>query len=142
MSDGFRVDLSGLHDFSARLRNNLDGDLWPEGDAIGPVFQAGVPFGFRSGSAAVQKAAVDYHERLGEILQLMDAFLHNSEVMVQTAQMVLTRYRDADELAHLDLRTVISASSEAVTAGEPSAAVARHEAADETNYRPDHGVRS
>ena len=142
MSNGFRVDLSGLHDFSARLRNNLDGDLWPEGDAIGPIFQAGVPFGFRSASPAVQQAAVDYHERLGEILQLMDAFLHNSEVMVQTAQTVLTRYRDADDLAHLDLRAVISASSEAVTAGEPFASEARHEAADETNYRPDHGVRS
>jgi hypothetical protein len=142
MSNGFRVDLSGLHDFSARLRANLDGDLLPEGDAIGPIFQAGVPFGFRSGSPSVQKAATDYHERLAEILRLMDAFLHNSEVMVQTAQTVLTRYQDADDLAHLDLRSVISASSEAVTAGEPLAASQRHSAADETNFRPDHGVRS
>jgi hypothetical protein len=142
MSNGFRVDLSGLDDFRARLRANLDGDLWPEGDAIGPVFQAGVPFGFRSASGAVQKAATDYHERLAEILRLMDAFLHNSEVMVQTAQAVLTRYRDADDLAHLDLRSVISASSEAVAAGEPSAAELRRDALDETNYRPDHGVRS
>lgn len=139
MSKGFRVDLSGLHDFSARLRENLDWDLWPEGDAIGPVFQAGVPFGQRSGSAAVQQAAGDYHQRLGEILSLMDAFLHNSEVMVQTAQTVLTRYRDADDLAQLDLRTVISASSDAVTADEPAAALARRET---PNYRPDHGVRS
>jgi hypothetical protein len=142
MSDGFRVDLSGLHDFSARLRENLDWDLWPEGDAIGPIFQAGVPFGVRSASAAVQTAAGDYHQRLGEILRLMDAFLHNSEVMVQTAQTVLAHYRDADELAHLDLRTVISASSEAVTAGEPLAADVRREALDDTNFRPDHGARS
>jgi hypothetical protein len=139
MSSGFLVDLSGLHDIRARLRKNLDGDLWPEGDAIGPVFQAGVPFGFRSGSPVVQQAAGDYHARLGEILGLMDAFLHNSEVMVQTAQTVLTRYQDADDLAQLDLRTVISASSEAVTAGEPAAEAGRYE---EPNYRPDHGVKS
>jgi hypothetical protein len=142
MSSGFRVDLSGLHDFSARLRENLDGDLWPEGDAIGPAFQAGVPFGFRSGSPAVQQAAGDYHARLGEILGLMDAFLHNSEVMVQTAQTVLTTYKDADDLANLDLRSVISDSSDAVNRGEAAAADARHKAADETNFRPDHGVRS
>ena len=142
MSSGIKVDLSGLHDFSARLRENLDLDLWPEGDAIAPVFQAGVPFGVRSSSTVVQKAALDYHERLNEILGLMDAFLHNSEVMVRTATTVLTSYQDADDLAHVDLRAVISTSSAAVTAGETGAADARHAAADETNFRPDHGVRS
>jgi hypothetical protein len=142
MSSGIRVDLSGLHDFSARLRQNLDSDLLPEGDAIGPVFQAGVPFGFRSASPAVQQAAGDYHARLGEVLRLMDAFLHNSEVMVETARTVLTRYKDADDLAHVDLRAVISASSDAVSRGEDAAADARRAAADETNFRPDHGVRS
>jgi hypothetical protein len=111
VGDGFAVDLDGLRAFSAHLRADLDRDLWPENDVIGPAFAAGVPFGYRSGSPAVHRAATEYHGRLAEILTFMDALLHNSDVLAAAAESIVSAYQHADELTDTDLRTVLGAAS-------------------------------
>jgi hypothetical protein len=139
---GFEITKDGLKSFSDNLRGQLDSHLWPEGDAIGTAFRAGIPFGFRTVSPAVDAARQIYHQRLGESLRVLDAVLHNSEVLAQAAITMLEHYEDADALAAAGMDTVLSSANLTVTTTELPAAEARsaeEKAADLADRAARHG---
>jgi hypothetical protein len=125
---GFEVDLAGVREFGSALRKDLDDNLWPQGTSIATVFQEGMCFGWRSASSDVQAAALEYHVRLNQALRLMDALLHNSEVMVQAATDVVRAYEHADAMSGAELQAVIDAAGGSVDAAADAAAAARREA--------------
>jgi hypothetical protein len=144
---GFEVTKDGLKSFSDGLRGQLDSQLWPEGDAIGMAFRAGIPFGFRTVSPAVDAARATYHARLTEALKVMDALLHNSEVLAQAAITMLDKYADADQFAVLSMDTVLSDANLTTTSTEAAAADARaadEKATDQADRDPhfNHGARA
>ena len=122
---GFEVDLKGVRDFGTKLQEHVDRELSPGNDVISATFQGGVCFGGRTDSAAVQQAAMDYYQQLDRAVRLMDAFLHNSEVMVEAATEVANAYRHADTMSGKDLTTIIGAANHKINA--PAKAEARFE---------------
>jgi hypothetical protein len=113
---GFEVDLDGVRDFGAKLQQHVDQNLASANDFVSATFQGGVCFGSRTDSAAVQQAASDYYQQLDRAVRLMDAFLHNSEVMVQAATEVVNAYENADTLSGKGLVAVIGATNDKVNA--------------------------
>ena len=113
---GFEVDLNGVRDFGTRLQQHVDQNLVAANDFVGATFQGGVCFGRRTDSAAVQQAAMDYYQQLDRAVRLMDAFVHNSEVMVQAATEVASAYEHADTMSGKDLVTIIGVANNKVNA--------------------------
>jgi hypothetical protein len=113
---GFEVDLDGVRDFSAKLQQHVDQNLASANDYVSATFQGGVCFGGRTDSAAVQQAAVDYYGQLDRAVRLMDAFLHNSEVMVQAATEVVNAYEHADTMSGRELATIIGVANQKINA--------------------------
>jgi len=113
---GFAVSLDGVREFGTKLQQQVDQQLQSANDAISATFQGGVCFGARSDSAAVQQAAIDYYQQLDRAVRLMDAFLHNSAVMVQAATEVANAYEHADTMSGQDLVTIIAAANHKINA--------------------------
>ena len=130
-SKGFEIDLDGVRDFGAKLQQHVDQNLVSTNDFVGATFQGGVCFGARTDSAAVQQAAMDYYQQLDRAVRLMDAFLHNSEVMVQAATEVVNAYEQADTMSGQDLVTIIGVANQKINA--PAEAEAR--------FEREHGIR-
>ncbi len=131
MSGGFEVDLDGVRDFGAKLQHQVDQNLVPGNDVVSATFQGGVCFGGRSDSAAVQRAAMDYYQQLDRAVRLMDAFLHNSEVMVHAATEIVNAYQHADTMSGQDLITIIGAANHQLNAP----------AEWEARFEREHGIR-
>lgn len=146
MGDGFEVDLAGVRDFGSAIRKDLDDNLWPQGTSIATVFQEGMCFGWRSASPDVQGAAFEYQARLNQALRLMDALLHNSEVMAQAATEVVNAYSHADAMSGADMDAVIKAAGARVNEAAANAEAARREAdraaaAADATFLREHGFR-
>src|SRR5262249_16924082 len=92
--------------------------------------------GHRTASADVQAAAVEYHQRLDDMVRLMGAFLHNSEVMVQAATDVVRAYEHADAMSGSDLQAVLDDASLKVGAAAARAAKGRRGAGTRSGSRP------
>ncbi|MER7005084.1 hypothetical protein ABT297_18825 [Dactylosporangium sp. NPDC000555] len=113
---GFTVDSQAVHGFGTELRRDLDVHLSSEKLQTLHIF-AGLPtFGARTASPAVQQAARDYHARLLELYEVMDALLYNGEVMARAAHTIADAYATADTLSGEDITTVLRGAKEAVAA--------------------------
>ncbi|MFF5226881.1 hypothetical protein [Dactylosporangium sp. NPDC000521] len=114
MSDhvaGFNVDLEAVRSFGAGLRADLSGHLSPEHDQILRTFVDTPTFGTRTASPDVQAAATVYHRKLIELLDLMDAFVHNGSVFVQAAEEVVAAYSHADTLTGDEFKAALAVAS-------------------------------
>ncbi|MEV4137115.1 hypothetical protein AB0J72_33705 [Dactylosporangium sp. NPDC049742] len=114
MSDhaaGFSVDLEAVRSFGTGLRADLSGHLSPEHDQILRTFVDTPTFGTRTASPDVQAAATLYHRKLIELLDLMDAFIHNGAVFVQAAEEVAAAYSHADTLSGDQFKTALAVAS-------------------------------
>ena len=116
VTGGFEIDLDGVRDFGTKLQQHVDQNLVSANDFASSTFQGGVCFGRHTDSAAVQQAAMDYYQQLDRAVRLMDAFLHNSEVMVQAATEVVNAYEHADTMSGEDLETIIGVANHKINA--------------------------
>ena len=112
------VDVSGVRDFAAGLRAQLDGKLSHDNDTIRAAFLSGATFGERSASPVVQQVVRDYYRRLGESLELLDALLHNGAVLVEVATAVVDAYEQADTMSGSELQTLLTDANQRVLAAE------------------------
>ena len=74
---------------------------------------------------------MDYYQQLDRAVRLMDAFLHNSEVMVQAATEVVNAYEEADTMSGKDLITIIGVANHKINAP----------AEREARYLREHGIQ-
>jgi hypothetical protein len=114
MSDhqsGFTVDLEAVRSFGAGLHADLTAHLSPENDQILRTFVDTPSFGTRTASPDVQAAATLYHRKLIELLDLMDAFVHNGAVFVQAAEEVAAAYAQADALSGDQFKASLAVAS-------------------------------
>jgi len=131
VSGGFEIDLDGVRDFGAKLQQHVDQNLASANDFVSATFQGGVCFGRRTDSAVVQQAAMDYYQQLDRAVRLMDAFLHNSEVMVRAATEVVNAYAHADTMSGGELEAIIGAANHEINAP----------AEWEARFEREHGIR-
>ncbi|MFG2037067.1 hypothetical protein [Dactylosporangium sp. NPDC048998] len=113
---GFTVDPRAVHGFGTELRHDLDVHLSSEKAQTLHIFAELPTFGTRTASPAVQQAAKDYHARLLELYEVMDALLYNGEVMARAAHTIADAYSEADTLSGDDISTALRGAKEAATA--------------------------
>lgn len=128
---GFSINTTGVREFGAQLRGDLDGTLVPESEPITRTFGGGIPFGRRSASAEVQGAAWDYYQQMDQALRLLNNFAHNAEVFIEAVNSVVDAYQHADSLSGQQMRNVI----------DHAGAVVNAPAVWEQRYENSHGVQ-
>ncbi|MEV8512422.1 hypothetical protein [Dactylosporangium sp. NPDC051484] len=113
---GFTVDLHAVDGFGTELRHDLDVHLSSEKIQTLHIF-AGLPtFGTRTASPVVQQAARDYHARLLELYEVMDALLYNGEVMARAAHTIADAYATADTLSGEDVTAALKGARQTANA--------------------------
>jgi hypothetical protein len=109
--DGFKVDPAGVRTFGDSLRTDADANLKPENDHARNAFSEGAPFAVWSVSPDLRDSAAHYTDRMRQMLDLMDAFILNSESMAQAAHAVVEAYRHSDSMSQEQLQTILTDAS-------------------------------
>ena len=118
MSDqrGFAVDPQAVHAFGTGLRHDLDVHLSSEKVQTLHVFSQTPGFGTRALSEDVRQAARNYHARLVELYDVMDALLYNGAALARAAHTIADAYAESDTLAGTDIQRSLADARPAVTA--------------------------
>ncbi|WP_433614399.1 hypothetical protein ACQP2P_08340 [Dactylosporangium sp. CA-139114] len=107
---GFVVDPSVVHAFGRDFQHDLDVHLSAEKVQTLHLFAATPMFGTGTASPAVHKAAADYHAKLIELFDIMDAMLEEGAVMARAAHAVAEAYSEADAVSVADLSGAVGAA--------------------------------
>lgn len=127
--DGFKIDTAGVGEFSAKLQSEVDKDLVPRSDLIKQRLLWNPAFGERSGSPAVQAAAVTYYGQMRDAVALLDNLIHNANSVVKAAQDAVAAYKAGDALSAATMAQIIGGASTEMTNSEADAMRADNAAA-------------
>ncbi|GAA0718639.1 hypothetical protein Drose_04955 [Dactylosporangium roseum] len=122
---GFEINTAGVMAFGAQLKSDVEKDMAPTSERIKQILTWYPAFGTRSGSPAVQAAAVKYNAQLNAAMTFLDTLIHNAGVMAQAAQDVVVAYRKGDELSAADIQVVLGGASARVAGAAQAAEAAR-----------------
>jgi hypothetical protein len=118
MSDqaaGFTVDAAAVRTFGAGFQHDLDAHLSSERTQSLHVLATTPTFGGRTPSPPIQQAARDYHRRLLELYEVLDALLHNGAVLAHAAETIAESYETADTLSSADVDAALGHARQAMT---------------------------
>ncbi|WP_238010179.1 hypothetical protein KZZ52_05265 [Dactylosporangium sp. AC04546] len=140
MADGFELNPAGVRDFGTQLRAAVDRDVVPAADRIRGYLTWYPSFGGRSGSPAVQTAALRYNTELNAALTFLDTLIHNAHTLAEAAELVVQTYQRGDELSVADMQAVLGRASAAATNAETARLMADQAAAQaDAEFRRQHG---
>ncbi|MET7398435.1 hypothetical protein ABZS66_33600 [Dactylosporangium sp. NPDC005572] len=142
MADGFELNPAGVRDFGTQLRTAVDRDVVPAADRIRGYLTWYPSFGARSGSPAVQAAALRYNTELNAALTFLDTLIHNAQVMARAAEDVVRAYETGDRLSAAKMQAILGGAATAATEAEEARLKAEQAArsADEALMRKQHGT--
>ncbi|GGM32649.1 hypothetical protein ACFFX1_05110 [Dactylosporangium sucinum] len=142
MADGFEINPAGVRDFGTQLRSAVDREVIPAADRIRGYLTWYPSFGARSGSPAVQAAALRYNTELNAALTFLDTLIHNAQVMARAAEDVVKAYELGDQLSAAKMQTILGGAATAAAEAEEARVKAEQAAldADEAFMRKHNGT--
>jgi hypothetical protein len=109
-----KVDIDGLADFAKELRHEVEANLQPYLAALIRDYMLGAGFGYGVDSPNVAACRMYYHSCLAGTIKQLNAFAWAGAVLADTAELIATQYRNADELTHSTVEALNTAIGAAV----------------------------
>ena len=118
------VDVSGLDTFAGSIEGELQANYEPQAIGLMRIYRSGSYFGMGHESPDVQGARERYTSCLQAAVNQLAGYANATQILVEAARMVATRYRGSDAMTAAKYQEVQAALDEAraAAAGALSAA--------------------
>jgi len=118
------VQLDGLSDVAAALRQEVDGNLVRHITQLHSAYGMGVDFGSASHSANVSEARKVYHGCLVQVTKLLSGYVQAGDALATAIDTVVQRYGSSDAMARAlaqDVGQAIDHASQVTPRTDPMA---------------------
>jgi hypothetical protein len=122
------VDVSGLDTFAGSIEGELRANYEPQAIGLMRIYQTGSYFGMGHESPDVQAARERYTSCLQAAVNQLAGYANATQILVEAARMVATRYRDTDAMTaarYLEVQAALddarAAAAAAVSAADRAA---------------------